>query len=281
MQLKRNFEPFINSGIISFVYTEENYKQIDMGISIYDRCKISILLSSGLNAVTSQSVINSGKNSILFFRPDELHFGRFTQSKRHSYLDIFIPFSFLNLSCCSKTSYFLTDSSDTRINYIIFNNAMQQKHISDIANSIIDLLHSDAAFVDVQLYSLMLQIILICNEHYLAQKSAPVCMPAPSIIDDTLSYITANYACKLSLDELASNAHCSVTHLSKLFKQHLGTTVYKYITAVRIRNAKLLLLNGSSVTEACFCSGFDDCSNFIRTFAKLTGQTPGQFKSDK
>ena len=69
-----------------------------------------------------------------------------------------------------------------------------------------------------------------------------------------------------------------VAYLSRLFKQYVGTSVYNYITVTRIANAQKLLKNGATVTEACFCSGFEDCSNFIRTFKKLTGETPLGYK---
>ena len=33
-------------------------------------------------------------------------------------------------------------------------------------------------------------------------------------------------------------------------------------------NAQIMLKENMSVTEVCFACGFDDCSNFIRTFKK-------------
>ena len=35
-----------------------------------------------------------------------------------------------------------------------------------------------------------------------------------------------------------------------------------------------------SVKEACFLSGFKDYANFLRTFKKYEGYTPGEFDTD-
>ena len=52
------------------------------------------------------------------------------------------------------------------------------------------------------------------------------------------------------------------------------------ITSMKIQYAKTLLQGGKSVTEACYDSGFSDCSYFISTFQKITGVTPGQYKKE-
>ncbi|MBQ3028199.1 MAG: AraC family transcriptional regulator, partial [Lachnospiraceae bacterium] len=42
--------------------------------------------------------------------------------------------------------------------------------------------------------------------------------------------------------------------------------------------AKALLQEGASVTEACYRSGFNDYANFIRSFKKVTGVSPGKYR---
>ena len=49
----------------------------------------------------------------------------------------------------------------------------------------------------------------------------------------------------------------------------------------RLGLAMELLKNGSSVTDACFNSGFFDCSKFISFFKKNVGMTPLQYKKNR
>ena len=52
----------------------------------------------------------------------------------------------------------------------------------------------------------------------------------------------------------------------------------RYILVRRVALAKSLLAQGYTVAETCHLSGFNDYSNFIRTFKKVTGATPGKFR---
>lgn len=96
MKLQRDIYFFNNKMNISIIYTNDKFKSGDTEIAVYDKYKISILMSDGINAVMNDSIIGGNKTDILFFRPDELHFGRFSESKSYSYLDIFIPITFFD-----------------------------------------------------------------------------------------------------------------------------------------------------------------------------------------
>ena len=278
MKIEKDIKLFDDDELFSVAYTKENFETTDTAIAVYDRYKISILLSEGLNAVVGDKVIKSGKNSVVFFRPDELHFGRVSRAGVHSYLDFFIPLSFFEKFCKgSEIIRFITDKSENRVNYIVFD-MPHQKIIFETAIDTIEILKSNDKNSDMKIFSLMLRIILLCSDFYEKQKYNPIDFQMPDIVTGTMMYISENYKDKLSLEKLASRANCSVTYLSRIFKQYVGITIYNYIIATRIGNAQIMLNEDVSVTEVCFACGFDDCSNFIRTFKKITGKTPLQFQ---
>ncbi|MDY3304184.1 MAG: AraC family transcriptional regulator [Clostridia bacterium] len=278
MKIEKDIKLFDDGELFSVAYTKENFETTDTAIAVYDKYKISILLSEGLNAVVGDKVIKSGKNSVVFFRPDELHFGRVSRAGVHSYLDFFIPLSFFEKFCKgSEIIKFITDKSENRVNYIVFD-MPHQKIIFETAIDTIEILKSNDKNSDMKIFSLMLRIILLCSDFYEKQKYNPIDFQMPDIVTGTMMYISENYKDKLSLEKLASRANCSVTYLSRIFKQYVGITIYNYIIATRIGNAQIMLNEDVSVTEVCFACGFDDCSNFIRTFKKITGKTPLQFQ---
>lgn len=276
MDIQRNIQ--INNEYLTVTYTKKEYETGDSEIEVYDKYKISILLTDGLAAVIYNNVINTGKNSILFFRPDEIHFGRFFRSGIHAYINFYIPVSFFtDMFANNKMADFFEDRSKERVNYITAYNA-GHKLMSSMTDKILEAVKHDSPSANAKLISAVFETISICSEKYEIQKKNPENSAIPKYVTRTLYYISENFGNKIILSELAKNVGCSVTYLSQTFKQYTGKTIYNHITETRIFNAQTMLKDGASVTDACFSSGFDDCSNFIRTFKRITGKTPLQFK---
>lgn len=96
-------------------------------------------------------------------------------------------------------------------------------------------------------------------------------------VDDILTYINQNISEELSLENLSSHFYLSSSYLCRIFKSTTGTTINKYITARRITIAKSLLTEGYSVTDACEKCGFNDYSNFLKSFTKAVGISPKKY----
>lgn len=281
MKIKHTVKLATAKGSLTAVYVEEHFTQSDSRIKLYDCYKISILLSDGLAAVARDRVINPGKGGILFFRPDEIHFGRFFRDGVHKYLDFYIPCDLFQRLFGEDTRLnFFEDTAEDRINYICPDSA-SAKTVTEAAVEALRVLKNPngGRKRDMKLFSLILQTVMLCEENYEAQKKKAPKNEMPVFVTETLSYISEFYAQGLTLDMLADNAGCSVAYLARIFKQYTGKTVYRHITDTRIANAQLFLRQGCSVTEACFLAGFNDCSGFIRVFKELTGKTPLQYKN--
>lgn len=281
MKIEKNVK-FLNcKEPFKVVYVEEEYQKTDSTVVIYDKYKISVLLTEGLGAVVNNSIIETSRNGILFFRPDEIHFGRFFREGIHKYIDFYIPTKFFNNFCKNNDFLvFLTDISANRINYIELD-AQNQRLMSDFLKKIVFALQKKAENTDMELFSLLLNIVFLCNEFYDEQKENHVNSNIPDIVKRTLEYIFENYNQKLSLEQLSKNANCSIAYLCRTFKKYTQMTIYQYIVNIRINNAKIMLENGETVTNACYFSGFEDCSNFISTFKKIVGITPFKYKNQQ
>ena len=93
-----------------------------------------------------------------------------------------------------------------------------------------------------------------------------------------LTYIEEHYLQRLSSAELARTFFLSESTLNRLFKRHVGRSVSHLIEAKRLSHAEQMLREDATVTEACFQSGFSECSRFIACFKKRFGMTPLQYK---
>lgn len=87
-------------------------------------------------------------------------------------------------------------------------------------------------------------------------------------------YINSDLTRDLSLDHLSEKFYLSKTHLNRLFKANVGTTVGQYIHLKRLFLAKELLAQGTPPKEVAFKCGFQDYTTFYRAFKKQFGRSP-------
>ena len=131
---------------------------------------------------------------------------------------------------------------------------------------------------DIIKTSVMSELLVFINKKF-ADNHPYDEAPQNTQLAKAIIYINEHLKEDLSLDIVAKNSYISVNQLSRLFKLTLGTTVNKYIVGKRITDAKKLLNNGLSVSDAAYECGFRDYSNFIRTFNTYVGMPPGKYKN--
>ncbi|WP_373047012.1 AraC family transcriptional regulator [Vulgatibacter sp.] len=84
----------------------------------------------------------------------------------------------------------------------------------------------------------------------------------------------------LDLASVAIEAGLSPFHFLRLFAKVLGVTPHQYLVRARLRRAaRLLAEDARSVTEIAYDVGFGDLSNFLRTFQRAAGVSPGRFRA--
>ena len=81
----------------------------------------------------------------------------------------------------------------------------------------------------------------------------------------------------LTVSQIAQLTHYNSDHLNRVFKAETGFTVKHYLLIRKLAESQKYLCMGKSVKEACKLSGFNNYSNFLRTFKKYLGYTPGNF----
>lgn len=134
---------------------------------------------------------------------------------------------------------------------------------------------------DVLIRSYAEQLLILANNAYIEfnlDSGRIINNVMPDIIKKVMNYIEENLQEKISLEDISKKCLFSGTYISRQFKEHTGLTLRSYIVERRIARAEELLRSGKSVKEAAYQSGFKDYSNFIRTFRKVVGIPPGQYK---
>lgn len=92
-------------------------------------------------------------------------------------------------------------------------------------------------------------------------------------------YIMKNYLETISLDQAASIACMNKAAFCKYFKKRYSKTFIQVVNEVRISHAcRELMKEETNITDACFVSGFNNISNFTKTFKKVIGTSPRAYK---
>jgi AraC-like DNA-binding protein len=96
---------------------------------------------------------------------------------------------------------------------------------------------------------------------------------------ETALWIDANSHRPIDLEDAAAQAGISPFHFLRLFSDVLGVTPHQYLVRSRLRHAARRLADDDSpVTDIAYDVGFNDLSNFVRTFHRAAGASPQKFR---
>ena len=86
----------------------------------------------------------------------------------------------------------------------------------------------------------------------------------------------------LSLSDVADHVYVSQWHLSKLLNRETNQSFFDLLGNMRIARAKKLLADPAlRIHEIAEIAGFSDVAHFSRSFKKLTGFTPGEYRDQQ
>lgn len=108
---------------------------------------------------------------------------------------------------------------------------------------------------------------------YNQQKPNPQALPV-SLHENMIDYIKNHLEDNLSLEKLSQEFFVSKFHISHIFKEFYGVSIYRYITQKRLQACKEAIESGGRISELCHQFGFGDYSCFYRAFKKEYGISP-------
>ncbi len=95
-----------------------------------------------------------------------------------------------------------------------------------------------------------------------------------------VQYIRRHYANDITIEQLASVAHLSISALERRFKKYLAKTPKQFIRQIRLENARRLLIETQlPIAQIAYQSGFADHSYFSRHFKLMFDELPSDVRS--
>lgn len=264
-------------------YTCEIISSFEAGNSyfhMHNNYEIFLLLRGNINYFVEQTCYSMQAGDLILVNDNEIHKAINLSNQVFDRLVIHINPDMIRQYCTPQTNLFSCfHIGQEQENYI----QLETKEVSkliDYGTRLSDLINttdlSDYG-QDIAADLLMLEILLLVNKIYM-QKHSTNKISTPNRVLGIMNYVDEHLTETLSLDSIATAMSLDKYYISHLFKAETQSSVFQYILVKRISLAKEMLAKGHTVTETCQLAGFNDYSNFIRSFRKITGFTPGQYR---
>ncbi len=142
--------------------------------------------------------------------------------------------------------------------------------------------HADEndAFHRFENYTLLMNILnLLCRT---MRRTEPVEgeVFGNSVIQEVLEYINNHYTQPIRIENLARSFGVSVSWLSHEFTRFTNRSVYDYVLYRRVMLARQQMLGDASLNDIAYQCGFNDYSNFLRSFTKIAGVSPSRYRKE-
>ena len=124
-----------------------------------------------------------------------------------------------------------------------------------------------------------LEAALLAREQQVAPRRES---DAASLAESVRVYLQENYDKQVDFSALAESLAVSAPYLSKLFHEQTGISPMRYLTDLRMRQAKKFLADSSlTVREIAVRVGYPDPFHFSRSFKNAVGISPAQFREEQ
>lgn len=122
--------------------------------------------------------------------------------------------------------------------------------------------------------------------HHLSGKAPSVLTPdtagmADHILSLARQIIDSRFSEPLTVEDLATECHISLSYLHRIFADEWGTSPYAALNNRRITEARTLLTNTDlSMSEIAYRCGFRTQAHFSECFKRKTGVAPSVFRKN-
>ncbi len=102
------------------------------------------------------------------------------------------------------------------------------------------------------------------------------------LIRKVIAYLVNHLKQSIRLGDVANHVGVSPYYLERLFQKETNETPRSYLEKIRIdRAAHLLKTTALKNSDICYESGFQSLSNFYKTFRKVKGYSPNEFRKEQ
>ncbi len=240
--------------------------------------EIYLYIKGNTKLYVEQNCYQMSPGDLIIVYPGELHRSVILDNSPYERIGINIDEACLNtlstkktlLSCCFKKN---RPANNRILHLASYDRKLLIRYTDEYLYNKTDTKYGN----DLLCLNLIIQILVMLNRLSLYSTYVESVNIMPEIVTNTMAYIDTHLTDEITLEMLGNELNYNGSYISMRFKQTTGMTLREYIFDKKIENAKKLLLSGKNVTETCSLAGFNDYSNFIRSFTIKTGLSPAKW----
>ena len=102
------------------------------------------------------------------------------------------------------------------------------------------------------------------------------------LVYEAVLYIHSNFSEPISVDDVSAHVNFSTSYFAAVFRVLTGFTVKRYVNNFRLHCAATRLVESDQrIADIAFETGFSSQQTFTKSFSKVYGIAPAQFRQLK
>jgi AraC-like DNA-binding protein len=264
-----------------FTVSTRERKSLDFPLHYHDEYEITLILNAkGAKRIVGNSIGIIDDVDLVFIGPNLYHAWFTHKCTSNEIQEVTIQFhkDLFNDPFLKKNQLSLLNS--------MLNNAQRgivfpKRTIIDTAERIINLQEKKQFGAVLELFSI-LHILSLCPDIKLLSDpgfSDDKILYKSRRIEKVFEFVCNNYEKQLTLLDAANVANMPPTSFSRFLKKRTGKTFIEILNEIRLGYASRMLIDTSfPVAQIAYKCGFNNISNFNRTFKLKKQCTPSEFK---
>lgn len=259
-------------------HIKNNPRMYQIPVHWHEHFEIIYIVRSGVKVNIDDKTYIGNEGDIFLVNPGELHYIG-TENYEAEFYTLLFPLEFISFRTDDTLEENLT--KPLRVGALKYEHQIKNKSLIQefrmIINSLILLDHKKAQnHFQSRIY--LLQIFQLLYTY--KQPLYKIAKQNETLLQkDLIEYMRKRYAENISLKTMADEFHMSEKYLSRYFKAHFNIGYSEFLLHLRLNKARELLETTElPITDVALSSGFGNISYFIRSFRKLFGVPPLQYR---
>lgn len=229
----------------------------------HEHIEIDYVASGTLTVRIGDNLVHAQKGDCIIIKPTELH-AMVSEDKCHIASSL-LPPDFFDYKGLSFDTLVRDDFVSAEI-----------EHIFELARDF-----EETRYLEIKgrMYLLLVHLIKNYSQDTFTETQYLPYSKKSERINNAIKYIAQNYTDNITTDFLARLSNTSNAYFCHIFKEITGKSAKEYITVLRVEKAAgLLETTAMNITEIAMQCGFSDANYFARSFKRIKGISPSQYR---